>query len=206
MSTSIQNLSQMTGMSEVELQRRTQEFVATGKLKGLSALDQQLLAQTTGPQQKTVDAFGAMATASQEPHALEEPAQVLGHVTANAGFAPEATANGSLVAANAPAVLDRASATAQHKMAGFFAVSGANGSQGTIGGQAKSQSAFDAINSAISGIDVTALEKGDSGSRELAFEKLKLSMQRISEGMQALTNTLSMTHESAKTAINNLKA
>jgi DNA-binding transcriptional regulator YdaS (Cro superfamily) len=102
--------------------------------------------------------------------------------------------------------LDRASATAQHKMAGFFAVSGANGSQGTIGGQAKSQSAFDAINSAISGIDVTALEKGDSGSRELAFEKLKLSMQRISEGMQALTNTLSMTHESAKTAINNLKA
>ena len=32
-----------------------------------------------------------MATASQEPHALEEPAQVLGHVSANAGFAPEAT-------------------------------------------------------------------------------------------------------------------
>ena len=199
MSTSIQNLSHMTGMSEVELQRRAQEASSSGKLKGLSALDQQLLAQTTGPQQKTVDAFGAMAAASQEPHVLEEPAQVLGHVAANAGFAPEGTANASLVAANSPAVLDRAAQSAQQKMAGFFTVGG---------GEQKGRSAFESMNDMISavGVDIANIQNSDEGSRDLAFEKLKMSMQRINQGLQLMTNTLSQSNETAKTAINNLKA
>jgi hypothetical protein len=58
----------------------------------------------------------------------------------------------------------------------------------------------------ISEVDVAGIQGGDESSRQLAFEKLKLQMQRISQGMQALTNTLNQNHETAKTAINNLRA
>ncbi len=205
--TSVQTLSHMTGMSEVELQKRAQDLVATGKVKGLSALEQQLVVQTTGPKQSTVEAFQAMGVGNAEPHALEEPAQVLGHATANAGFAPSPTATtAGMTSAVSPAALDAAASSGQQRMNGFFSVSsGVVSSGGGSTGKAPAN-AFDALNKMISEVDLTAAQSGDAGSREMAFEQLKLQMQRISQGMTALTNTLNANNEAAKTAINNLKA
>jgi hypothetical protein len=194
---SVQTLSTMTGMSEVELQKRAQEMVAAGKVKGLSALEQQLVVQTTGPKQSTVEAFQAMGVGNAEPHALEEPAQVLGHLQTEAGFAPSpATTTAGMTSQMSPAALDAAAAAGQQRMSGFF----------TVGKKDGLGSAFESINKMISEVDIAGIQGGDEGSRELAFEKLKLQMQRISQGMQALTNTLNQNHETAKTAINNLRA
>jgi hypothetical protein len=204
MSTSIKTLSSFTGMSEVELQRRAQELATAGQIKGLSALEKALLVQTSGPNTKTADAFSAMGAQSQEPHALEEPITTLSRGTAHAdaGFAA-APAQASLTSQVAPAVVDAAANAGQKRMGGFFSVS----SPGQVGGAKNDgKTAFEAINSMISEIDIAGIQSGDEGSRDLAFEKLKLSMQRISQGMQALTNTLNQNHETAKTAINNLRA
>jgi hypothetical protein len=204
MSTSIKTLSSFTGMSEVELQRRAQELASSGQIKGLSALEKALLVQTSGPNTKTADAFSAMGAQNQEPHALEEPITTLSRPAQNvdAGFAAT-QAQASLTSTVAPAAVDAAATAGQARMAGFFSVSSA-GAPGANKGQGKT--AFEAINSMISEIDIAGINSGDEGSRELAFEKLKLSMQRISQGMQALTNTLNQNHETAKTAINNLRA
>jgi hypothetical protein len=183
MSTSIQNLSTFTGLSEVELQKRAQEFVAAGKVKGLSALEEALVATTTGPKQSTVEAFGAMTAAStQSAHALEEPAQVLARGGADAGFAAApATASASLVSASSSASLDKAAANGSARVKGF--------------GEAVSKSDLN-----IAGGDI------DSSSRDLLFEQLKMQMQKMSQIFQLNSNVLSSTHETAKTAINNLKA
>jgi hypothetical protein len=185
MSTSIQSLSTFTGLSEVELQKRAQEFVAAGKVKGLSALEEALVATTTGPKQSTVEAFGAMTAAStQSAHALEEPAQVLARGGADAGFAA-APATASLVSASSSASLDKAAANGSARVKGF--------------GEAVSKSVSnDELN--IAGGDI------DSSSRSLMFEQLKMQMQKMSQIFQLNSNVLSSTHETAKTAINNLKA
>jgi hypothetical protein len=47
---------------------------------------------------------------------------------------------------------------------------------------------------------------GDTGSRELMFEQIKIQMNRISEAYQMLSNVMSASNDQAKTAINNLKA
>jgi hypothetical protein len=195
----VQTLSTMTGMSEVELQKRAQEMVAAGKVKGLTALEQQLVVQTTGPKQSTVEAFQAMGVGNAEPHALEEPAQVLGHVTSEAGFAPSAqTTSAGMTAATSPAALDAAAAAGQQRMTGFFSVS--------VPGQKQSGgSAFDAINKMIADVKLPGMG-GDEQSRTLAMEQLKIQMNRIQESMNLLTNTLSQANETAKTAINNLRA
>ena len=203
MSTSIKTLSSFTGMSEVELQRRAQELATSGQIKGLSALEKALLVQTSGPNTKTADAFSAMGAQNQEPHALEEPITTLSRPGQNVdgGFAA-APAQASLTSQVAPAAVDAAATAGQARMAGFFSVS-ASGQPGANKGPG---TAFDAINNMINEIDIAGINSGDEGSRQLAFEKLKLSMQRISQGMQALTNTLNQNHETAKTAINNLRA
>jgi hypothetical protein len=183
MSTSIQSLSTFTGLSEVELQKRAQEFVAAGKVKGLSALEEALVATTTGPKQSTVEAFGAMTAAStQSAHALEEPAQVLTRGGADAGFAAApATASASLVSASSSASLDKAAANGSARLKGF--------------GEAVSKSE---LNTAGGDIDMS--------SREMLFEQLKNQMQKMNQIFQLNSNVLSSTHETAKTAINNLKA
>lgn len=183
MSTSIQSLSTFTGLSEVELQKRAQEFVAAGKVKGLSALEEALVATTTGPKQSTVEAFGAMTAAStQSAHALEEPAQVLARGGADAGFAATpATASASLVSASSSASLDKAAANGSARVKGF--------------GEAVSKSELN-----IAGGDI------DTSSRDLLFEQLKMQMQKMNQIFQLNSNVLSSTHETAKTAINNLKA
>jgi len=195
---SIKTLSSFTGMSEVELQRRAAELANTGKLTGLSQLEKALLAQTQGPKQTTADAFAAMGAGNAEPHVIEEPAAVMGRPqTTAAGFAPSTQAAG-LQAPNSPAVLDAAAATGTDRMNGFFSVKQA---------QAKGKSPFELMNQMMTDIDLSGINGGgDAGSRELAFEQLKIQMQRISQGMQALSNTLSQSHETAKAAINNLRA
>jgi hypothetical protein len=185
MSTSIQSLSTFTGLSEVELQKRAQEFVAAGKVKGLSALEEALVATTTGPKQSTVEAYGAMTAAStQSAHALEEPAQVLARGGADAGFAAApATASASLVSASSSASLDKAAANGSARVKGF--------------GEALSKAESE-LN--IAGGDI------DTSSRDLVFEQLKMQTQKMSQIFQLNSNVLSSTHENSKTIIGNLKA
>lgn len=187
MSTSIQSLSTFTGLSEVELQRRAQEMVATGKAKGLSALDAALLASTTGPRQTTVDAFGAMGASTQQAHALEEPAQVVARVANDVGFAASPVATtASLTSANAPAALDKAAASGTDRVKGFL---GENADAGLIT------------------IDTTQMSADvDNDSRAVAFEQLKTQMQRMGQIQQLMSNVLNHSNETAKAAINNLKA
>ncbi len=186
MSTSIQNLSTFTGLSEVELQRRAQEMVTTGKAKGLSTLDAALLASTTGPKQTTVEAFGAMAAATQQAHALEEPAQVLARAANDVGFAAAATTSTpSLASANSSAVLDKA------------ATAGAMRVQGFVGENLDSFSPTD-----LGGVS----NEVETNSRNLDFEQLKTQIQRMSQMQQLMSGVLSSTHETMKSTINNLKA
>lgn len=200
----VQTLSHMTGMSEVELQKRAQEMVAAGKVKGLTALEQQLVVQTTGPKQSTVEAFQAMGVGNAEPHALEEPAQVLGHATTEAGFSPSPqVTTAGMTSATSPAALDAAAAAGQQRMNGFFSVSSGGVSSGK---KDNPGTAFDAINKMIADVDIKNVQGGDETSRNMAFEQLKIQMQRIQQSMNLLTNTLGQSHETAKTAINNLRA
>ncbi|HEY1099640.1 MAG TPA: hypothetical protein VGF99_11965 [Myxococcota bacterium] len=186
MSTSIQTLTSFTGLSEVELQRRAQELVATGKTKGLSALDAALLASTTGPKQATVDAFGQMGAATQSAHVLEEPAQVMARSANDAGFAAApVSATPSLTSAASPAVLDKASTSGSTRVQGF------------MGEALQSLGEFD-VGSLSSDVD--------SSSRNIAFEQLKTQMQRIGQIQQLMSNVLNQTNETAKGAINNMKA
>ncbi len=196
---SIKTLSSFTGMSEVELQRRAGELANAGKLTGLSQLEKALLAQTQGPKQTTQDAYAAMGTGNAEPHVLEEPSQVLGRAqTASTGFAQTTTAP-SLQAPNSPSMLDAAASAGTQRLNGFFSVQKDQKKDGM-------GSAFDVINRMIGEVDIAAINGSDAGSRDIAFEQLKLQMQRISQGMTAMSNVLSNTHETAKTAINNIRA
>lgn len=182
MSTSIQNLSTFTGLSEVELQRRAQEMVATGKARGLSALDAALLASTTGPKQTTVDAFGAMGASTQQAHALEEPAQVAGRSANDVGFAPAPSTSASLTSSTSPANLDRHAQMAMERVKGF-------------------------IDNGLITVDTAALSGDvDDSSRAVAFEQLKTQMQRMGQIQQLMSNVLNHSNETAKAAINNLKA
>ncbi len=193
---SVHTLSNMTGLSEAELQRRAQELVSSGRIKGLTALEQQLVAQTTGPKQSTVEAFQAMGVGNAEPHCLEEPAQVLGLLQSDAGFAPAAmTTTAGMSAPTSPAALDAAAAAGHARLSGFFAA----GKKDSLG------SAFDVINRMIAEVKLPGTG-GDETSRNIAFEQLKIQMNRIQESMNLLTNTLSQANDTAKTAINNLRA
>jgi hypothetical protein len=193
---SVHTLSTMTGLSEAELQRRAQELVSSGRIKGLTALEQQLVAQTTGPKQSTVEAFQAMGVGNAEPHALEEPAQVLGQLQTEGGFAPSPKATtAGMTAQTSPAALDAAAAAGQARMTGFF----------TVGKNAGAGSAFDAINRMIAEVKLPGTG-GDETSRNMALEQLKIQMNRIQESMNLLSNTLSQANETAKSAINNLRA
>jgi hypothetical protein len=186
MSTSISQLSSFTGLSETELARRAQDLVSTGRIRGLNALDAALVEAQAGGA-GAADPFSAAAAASKQPHVLEEPATSLTK-TAEKGFAA-APATASLQAANAPAVLDRAAQTGSQKIKGF--------------------GVFDMLGAQEAGLQqmvLAAQNGGDTASRELMFEQIKLQMQRISEAYQMISNTMSATNDQAKTAINNLKA
>ncbi|MDP2344470.1 MAG: hypothetical protein Q8O67_26175 [Deltaproteobacteria bacterium] len=187
MSASIQTLSTYTGMNEVELQRRAQELQSSGKLKSLGALDAALLAATSGTNQNTVNAFDALSAGNAEPHALEEPAQVMARATTSgAGFAPAATTSTpSLSAANSPANLDKAATAGMGRIKGF------------VGEQ---EAAFD-LGGAIGG----AQTESASSSRNIEFEKLKNEMQKLSQIQTLMSNVLSSIHENAKAAINNIR-
>ncbi len=181
----IQTLSSYTGLSEVELQKRAQELSSTGKLKSLSALDAALLAASSGTNQNTVNAFDAMSAGNQEPHALEEPAQVMARATTSSvGFAPATTVSTpSLAAANSPANLDKAATAGLTRIKGFV-------------GEQQSLTPAD-----LGG----AKSQVDSSSRDIQFEQLKNEMQKMSQIQTLMTNVLSSIHENAKTAINNIR-
>ncbi len=185
MSSSISQLSSFTGLSEVELARRAQDLVATGKIKGLNALDAALVEAQAGGA-GAADPFSAAAAQSQQPHVLEEPAQSMVR-TPERGFAA-APATASLQAPNSPAVLDRAEKTGMAKIRGF-------GVMEALAGQQDDMKKL-----------VEQARTGDAASRDLMFEQLKMQMQRMSESFQMISNVLSTTNDTAKAAINNLKA
>ena len=185
MSNSISQLSSFTGLSEVELARRAQDLVATGKIKGLNALDAALVdAQAGGA--GAADPFSAAAAQSKQAHALEEPAHSMTR-TSEKGFAA-APAAASLQAPNSPAVLDRAEKTGMAKVRGFGVLEALSGQQADMQKL------------------VEQAKTGDAASRDLMFEQLKMQMQRISESFQMVSNVLSSENDTAKTAINNLRA
>ena len=185
MSSSIQTLQTYTGMNEVELQRRAQELQSSGKLKSLGALDAALLAATSGTNQNTVNAFDALSAGNAEPHALEEPAQVMARAsTTSAGFAPATTTSTpSLAAANSPANLDKAASAGMGRVKGFVGEQEAAFKEGLA----------------------SASTDSASSSRNIEFEKMKMQMQKLSEMQTLMSNVLSSIHENAKAAINNIR-
>ena len=187
MSASVSTLAHMTGLSEAELARRAQDLVATGKIKGLSALDAALLAASTG-MGGTADPFSAGAAQSQKPHMLEEPAQSLSRAN-DQGFAmPPSVATPSLSSPSSPAALDKAAATGSQKIKGF----------GLLDGLERMELAVRDL--------ITNANKAGGESKNILFEQIKMQMQRISEIFQALSNVLSTSNDQAKSAINNIRA
>lgn len=187
MSTSIQNLSSFTGLSEVELAKRAQDLVSTGKIKSLNLLDAQLLASMSGANTSAQDSISAQAAQSKQPHVLEEPAVTLARSTSDAGFAGAiAVSTPSLAAANSPAQMDKAASMAGQKMKGFGS----------------------SVVDSLAGLEQDILKTSttdDGTSRELKFEQIKMQMQRMSEIFTALSNVLSNINETQKTAINNIR-
>jgi hypothetical protein len=187
MSSSIQNLSRLTGMSEAELARRAGEMAQAGQIKSLTTLDAALLANTTGPSKATQDAFGAMAAGNQEPHALEEPAAIMTKAAAtDEGFAagPAASAAGAQAMVS-PSMLDKAAAAGTARVQGFMA-------QGE---------AIEKIAASL-GIDAEAVK----GDRATLMELIKMQMQKMNQVFTLRSNVLTDTHNNSKTIINNLKA
>ncbi len=190
MSTSIQNLSSFTGLSEVELAKRAQDLVSTGKINSLNLLDAQLLASMSGGNANAQDAISTTAAATKQAHVMEEPAQTLARTTSDAGFSGAiAVSTPSLAAANSPGQMDKAASTGGQKMKGFM-----NESRSIVDSLANSEA------------DILKSSTTDDGtSRDAKFEKIKLQMQRMSEIFTALSNVLSSINETQKTAISNIR-
>jgi hypothetical protein len=189
-SNSIANLSSFTGLSEVELAKRAQDLVATGKIKSLNTLDAQLLASMSGGNQSAQDAISATAAQTKQAHVIEEPAQTLARTTSDAGFAAQPmVSTPDLAAQNSPGQLDKAANGAGVKIKGFV-------KQGS------------SIVDSLAGTEQEILKTSqadDGTSRELKFEQLKMQMQRMSEIFTALTNVLSNINDTQKAAINNIR-
>lgn len=195
MSNSIANLSSFTGLSEVELAKRANDLVASGKIKSLNTLDAQLLASMSGGNSNAQEAISATAAATKQAHVLEEPAATLGRMTGQAagrdGFAPPVvTATPDLAAQNSPAVMDRAAAAGGQKVK-QFASSGS--------------SLIDAMNREQHAILDSITTGGDKESRDIQFEQIKMQTQRMSELFQTLSNILGNLNDTAKSAINNIR-
>lgn len=188
MSLSIQNLSTFTGLSETELAKRAQDMVAAGKLTGLKALDAALVQGAMSTNQGAAAAMTAGGAQSAKPHVLEEPQQVLAHSIASQGdgFASAASvATPSLASAASSASLDKAAASGTAKV------------KGMVTGVA------DLLSQQMGEVELQA--KG-ADSSTIAFEKLKIQMQRISEAFQMVTNVLNQTNDTSKSIINNVRA
>lgn len=196
MSNSIANLSSFTGLSEVELAKRANDLVATGKIKSLNTLDAQLLASMQGGNANAQDAISASAAQTKQAHVMEEPAVTLGRmqgmaVPARDGFAPPVVNNTpDLAAANSPAVMDRAASSGGQKTKAFASTG---------------SSILDAINQQQHEVLSTITTGGDKESRDIQFEQIKMQVQRMSELFNTLSNILSNLNDTAKSAINNIR-
>jgi hypothetical protein len=116
---SLNNLSQKTGLSSAELQKRAEGMVdvKTGKIPLLSALDAALVANTATASKSSSDAFAAMGAQSANPHTIDEPSHVFTHGAPQGGYAPEAPAPPSI--GGPLALLEKAAKTGASRMAGF---------------------------------------------------------------------------------------
>jgi hypothetical protein len=188
---SIQGLSSFTGMSEVELAKRAQELVSSGKVQALSLLDAQLLASMGAGNLSAQDQISAAAAQTQQPHVLEEPAITMTRTSTTGGFATaQAQATPDLAAANSPAQLDKAAQAAGTKMTGF----------------AKEQtSLMDSLHNSQQDI-LKMLNTDDGTSRDVKMEMIKTKMQQMTQMFTLISNVLSNVHDTQKTAIGNLRA
>lgn len=116
---SLNNLSQKTGLSSAELQKRAEGMVdvKTGKIPLLSALDAALVANTATASKSTSDAFAAMGAQTASPHTIDDPSHVFTHGAPQGGYAPEAPAPPSI--GGPLALLEKAAKTGVSRMAGF---------------------------------------------------------------------------------------
>jgi hypothetical protein len=111
-------LSNMSGLSEAELQRRAESLVnvGTGKIDALSALDAALAGLTT-LDKPSMESFTAAGSASLDVHAIDDPVQAYTQQKAMAGFAPEGVQAPSL--GGPAAMLEKMGKSGASKMNGF---------------------------------------------------------------------------------------
>lgn len=116
---SLNNLSQMTGMSPAELARRAEGLVdaKTGKIAALSALDAALVANIAGSGRNAAESFTAQGAQSANPHSIDDPAHTYTHGAPQGGYAPEPPAAPSI--GGPLAQLEKAAKSGAQRMAGF---------------------------------------------------------------------------------------
>ncbi len=124
------NLSQMTGLSPAELQRRAEQMVdvKTGTINALKALDAALVANTSTQGKASSDAFAQLAVSSANPHAIDDPAHTFVHGAPQGGYASEPPAPPSI--GGPLAQLEKAAKAGQKKISGFCGGGGDGGGGG----------------------------------------------------------------------------
>jgi hypothetical protein len=112
--TSLQNLSQMSGLSPAELARRAEQLVdaKTGKINVLSALDAALVSTAN-----VQTSFAALGATTASPHVMDDPTHVYSHAEPMGGFAPEAPKPPQI--GGPVAQLEKASREGQKRMQAF---------------------------------------------------------------------------------------
>ena len=186
-SSTVGNLSTMTGLTEAELARRADKLVdSSGGIKSLSALDAVLLRAASGTNQQVVASFQTLSmTTAQDAHVIEDPSKAFQRdFAAQAGFSTAALERAT---PQPGAVLDRGSKSGLAKIG-------------------KSGLDDDATSLAFPNVDPASPSSSDVNSRDLQLEALKNQMSRITEMTTLISGVMNSDNGVQKDIINNVKA
>ena len=196
-------LSAMTGVSQKDLLQQAEKMVAgskAGNVASLSSLDAALASASVGSAASTERSFAAMTqTRATETHIFESADMALGRVADSSGFKADTAASApptqSALAKMGQSAVDRMKGSEMFQAKGL--IDGALGDAFT--------SVENEVGQKIKDYDQ---DKGqmDPESRQLQFEKLKQEMQKISQLTTTLTNILKTMHDTAMSAVRNIRA
>lgn len=205
-SSGAKSLAQMTGLSEAQISKEAAKVAEStkGRIAELQRLEAWLARTTQSISSKTTSAFQALSTTAVDAHPLEEALHAFTRRDDATGYA--AAAPRPTTAPVTAATLEASAKDGAHKMQlaskalVAAAEKGVKGFAVPPGGDANAQLQDIVSSSGAQGVD------GDPDSRNLIFEQLKDTMQKISQLTTLISNVYATMHEQGMTAIRNAKA
>lgn len=196
------SLSQMTGLSEAQISKEAAKVAEStkGRIAELQRLEAWLARTTQGVNAKTAGAFEALSTTAVDAHPFEEALHAFTRRDAGAGYAPAAPRpTTSPVTA---ATLEESAKDGAQKMGLLDQAA----KKGALGGFMQGPPDASAqLSEIVASSGAQGVGEGDD-SRNLIFEKLKDTMQKISQLTTLISNVYATMHEQGMTAIRNAKA